>query len=307
MLSKAFHTPASTIYTDHDMYFDELQKHPELKLGPLSAFWKATWASLPRKELTYLRGWRLNTPDLLMPIMGSQFNLWESFFEKRVDPELEEEVAEMLNAPLAPVQTGEHWYQRDYENIPQYINTWAAQFGDQVPILLHVYLGEVAAKMAGTAAGGNKAVKTAMGLAIGGSYVTALETGGFWEYANAIGIDKDLAEKYARLYGASAGPIEYVQNVMTLKPFTKIGMKFSAKVQNQAIKFIARDLGVGISEGLEEFTQNGLENYFMGLAIDEMADRYPGWVMDKPDIYEGGLRAFMIGMGIYTMTAKHKT
>ena len=161
-----------------------------------------------------------------MPIMEPQFNLWESFFEKKIDPELEEQVAELLNAPLAPVQTGDHWYNREWDQLPGVINTWAAQVGDQVPILLHVGLGEVAGELAGRAAGpAHKVIKTAMSMAIGGTYTIALETGGFWDYANGLGIDKDLAEKYARLYGASAGPVEYAQNVFSLKPFTKSSVR----------------------------------------------------------------------------------
>ena len=303
LLSKAFRTPASTIYEDHDTYFEEIQKRPELKLGLLSAFWKATWSSLPRKELTYIKGWRINTPGFLDPIMKPQYDLWESFFERRIDPSLEEEVAELLNAPLMPSQVGDHWYQRDLTEIPSVLNTWAAQVGDQVPILLHVGLGEVAAEIAGRAAGpAHKAVKTAMGMAVGGTYSIALETGGFWDYAQDVGIDKDLAEKYARLYGVSAGPIEYSQNVFALKPITGMMGKVPKVVQNRVLKFVARELGVAIGEGVEEFTQNSLEKYFMGLAIDEMRSRYPEWKADKPDILEGGLRAFMIGAGVATIT-----
>ncbi len=304
LLADPLSATASEIYEDHDMWIEEAEKHEtKLKGGPFGAFWKATWASLPRKELTYIRGWRINTPGFLKPIMEPQYNLWESFFEKRIDPALEEEVAELLNAPLMPSQVGDHWYQRDLTEIPGVLNTWAAQVGDQVPILLHVGLGEVAAELTGRAAGpAHRAVKTAMGMAIGGTYSIALETGGFWDYAQEVGIDKDLAEKYARLYGVSAGPIEYSQNVFALKPITNIMGKIPKVVQKKVIKFIARELGTAISEGVEEFTQNSLEKYFMGLAIDEMRSRYPDWAADKPDILEGGLRAFMIGAGVATIT-----
>lgn len=308
LMAKPLDILASEAYENHDLYLEEAEKHEvKLKGGPFGAFWKATWASLPRKELTYLKGWRLNTPGFLDPIMDPQYNMWMKFFDKRIDPALEEEVAELLNAPLMPSQTGDKWYQRDLTEIPAVLNTWAAQVGDQVPILLHVGLGSVAAEVAGRAAGpAYKPVKTAMGMAVGGTYSIALETGGFWDYAQALGIDKDLAEKYARLYGVSAGPIEYSQNVFALAPIagmmSKVSKPFAKITKRKALMFVARELGGAGMEGVEEFTQNTLEKVYIGLAIDEMKSRDPGWNVAKPDVFEGGLRAFMIGTGVYTIT-----
>jgi hypothetical protein len=206
--------------------------------------------------------------------------------------------------------------------LPEVINTWAANVGDQIPLMLMTYAGRVAGTVlskplsvigGGTAAlatGGPDPTDVATAPAvvaitqeamkhIGGAVpMVGVEAGAFMDDALVLGIDKDIAEKYARPYGLGSGAIEYAQNLWMLGRYSQI----SKAGQETIIKQVLSHIGGSVFEGVEEISQGGLENWLLQKAVAEMKTRHPDYDREAPAITEGWQRNGAIGLGVSAFT-----
>ena len=271
------------------------------KLRPLGAFTDAFMQSLAQKPAMMVRGATAFTGENVDEVLGAAAKRMESL----VDPERKARADAALQGKLWPSQEDTPWYKIDPKLLPEVINTWSAQVGDQIPIMVSAVIGRVigakAGSIAGSAAGPGGALTGAAvgGLTGGWVPMAGMEAGGFLREAQYYNIDKDIAEKYARIHGPAAGAIEYVQQLWNLKAFKGI----SQDAQKKVIRQILEHIGGNIWEGLEEVTQEGLGRYLMGRAIDEMEARYPGLKVEKPKVLskEDSRREFGVGFGIGTI------
>ena len=111
-------------------------------------------------------------------------------------------------------------------------------------------------------------------------------------------MDPTLARKYAKVYGAVSGAIEYVQYLMYLKGL-KGGTPAASKFFN-SIMSSKLGMGLGITaemvfEGGEEWSQNALQNVLMARAVAEHNKKPGATQLTPPEWGEGGMEAFALG------------
>ena len=271
------------------------------KLRPLGAFTDAFMQSLAQKPAMMVRGATAFTGENVDEVLGAAAKRMESL----VDPERKARADAALQGKLWPSQEDTPWYKIDPKLLPEVINTWSAQVGDQIPIMVSAVIGRVigakAGSIAGSAAGPGGALTGAAvgGLTGGWVPMAGMEAGGFLREAQYYNIDKDIAEKYARIYGPASGAIEYVQQLWNLKAFKGV----SKEMQKKIVRQILEHVGGNIWEGLEEVSQGGLERYLMNRAVDEMEIRYPGLKIEKQAVFskKESSREFGVGFGIGTI------
>ena len=286
------------------------------KLDPFAGF-KAAAQSAAQKPALALKGLTAFTPgqgfgaDKLLEI-SSDYLLSLGDETKRI------QVEASLQGLLWPSEGDTPWYKIEPKRIPEAINTWAANIGDYIPLMIMTRTGQVLGKLIGKPAGA--AVAAGVGIITGGPDPTdiatvpavaaitekilthvggaapliAIEAGGFLLRAEQMGIDKDIAEEYARIYGPSSGAIEYAQTLWNLKAFKRLG----SDAKKTVLRTIIRELGGAAIEGFEEVTQGGLENFLLGKAIDAQKIRNPNFEAEKPPIFEDADRKFAIGAGL---------
>lgn len=295
-------------------------KNEYAQLDPFSSF-KAAAASAAQKPALALKGLTAFTPgqgfgfDALLEI-GSDYLLSLGDVTKK------RQVEASLQGVLWPSKGETPWYDIEPKKIPEAINTWAANIGDYIPLMLMTRTGQAIGKAIGKPAGAAVAagvalitggpepsdVATAPAIAgiteqvlkhVGGaSPLIAIEAGGFLTRAEQLGIDKDIAEEYARIFGPSSGAIEYAQTLWNLAAFKRL-----KKPQRTTIlKAIVRELGGAAVEGFEEVTQGGLENFLINKAIDAQTLRNPAFEAQKAPIFEDADRQFAIGAGLALVT-----
>jgi len=284
---------------------------------PVSLFGQALKQSLAEKPAMALKGKTAWTPGSALGF-DSILRKTSDYMQSLRNQREKEKVEFALGGKLWP--SDEKWYKLDPKFLPEVVNTWAATVGDQVPILLLTWAGRVAGeaggKLLGTIAGATYAAVTAgpdphdvvaapaiaktveqLSKHIGGAdLMISMETGYFLDHVSDMGIDPDITEKHARQYGFGSGLIEYAQNIWLLKPFAKLPL--GPKVKNAILKRILLEVGGNVWEGVEELSQQALENYFVGMAIEEQQQRTPDFTAEKPAILEGGKRAFAVGFGV---------
>lgn len=292
------------------------------KLAPLSTFWNALTQSAAEKPALMLRGATAYTPgeaagfDKTLERVAARLSTLK-------DPEKRKRAELALQGHLWPARSDDPWYKVDPDLVPNVVNTLAAQLGDQIPITTATVLGRMVGKAVGSIAGIGTGVGVAMATAgpdpsdiavspvvaavtrklvehIGGATpMVLLETGSFLQSAEWLGIDKDIAEKYATLYGPAAGAIEYVQQLWNLKALKGVAEPIKKKLLGRVLFAI----GGNVFEGVEEMSQGGLERYLIGKAIEEMKARDPDFEAKKPkpfSLEESG-REFAIGTIMGTM------
>ncbi|HDZ39973.1 MAG TPA: hypothetical protein ENH62_17155, partial [Marinobacter sp.] len=284
-------------------------------------FGQAFTQSLAAKPALALKGTTAFTPG---EAFGTDkvLNKTSEFLNSLRNPNTRAEIEQKMQGKLFPIQEGASWSDIDVSLLPEVVNSWAANVGDQIPLMLMTLGGKVVGKAVGKPVGA--AAGTLAGLATGGVDPTdvvttpviatatakivehlggaapliAIEAGGFLEQAASVGIDTDIAEKYARIYGVGSGAIEYAQVMWNLKAFRRL----SAPMRKSILKRVLTEIGGSAFEGVEEFSQQGLENFFLRKAIDDMKLRNPDFKARKPEIFEGGGRAFTIGTGVSIIT-----
>lgn len=302
-------------------HFEKRRQYYRENFEPFSLFGNAFLQSLAGKPAMAIRGAKVYTPG---EALGADWFLTKTseYLESLRSKEKMTDVEAAATGKLWPIDRGASWYQIDPKLLPETINAWSATVGDQIPIMLMTLagreIGKVAGKPAGTGIGGLYAlitggpeptdVVTAPVIAkvtekivehlSGAAPLVAMEAGGFMDRANAIGLDNDIAEKYARPYGLGSGAIEYSQWLWNLKAFKML----SPKVKMSILKKVLVEIGGATWEGLEELSQHGLENFLIGKAIEEQKIRTPEYDVDKPETWAGGKRAFGIGLGVSLIT-----
>ena len=179
------------------------------------------------------------------------------------------------------------------------INAWIATVGQQLPIIAEAFGAKLIGGTFGSVLGPGGTV--AGGAAAGVGAMSLMESGAFMEAADALGIDIDIARKYAAVYGPGSGAIEYAQMLWLGKSLGRMN-----KIKGGAAKYAIaamKEIAGWTWEGVEELSQNTLENYFLQKAAGEHNLRHS----DQPQIVapqlgEGGLRAFITGVGVAAIT-----
>lgn len=291
--------------------------------APFSTFGKAFKQSLAGKPALALRGAQVFTPEKLSAV-DVLLQKTSDIFEGFRDAEDKQEIEIKAAGKLWPINEGDAWWKISPKLLPETINAWAANLGDQIPLIIYTQLGRIAGKKAGKLVGVPLAAAAAIvtggpdpsdaatiplvvfasekiGKHIGGATpLIAIEAGSFMDYADSLGIDKDIAEKYARQYAPISGLVEYSQQIFRLNAFAGL----TKKAQSLAVLTVLKRLGfASLAEGLEELTQEALQNKLIGKAIDDMKSRNPDFQATKPRTFEGGGRAFAIGTGTSLFTA----
>ena len=287
---------------------------------PFKTFGQAFTQSLAAKPATALRGVTAFTREEAFGLDPVLLKTSE-FIESLRNPNTKAEIEQKIQGRLFPVQEGDRWFQVDPKLIPEVINTWAANIGDQIPLMLMTLTGKLIGKAVGKPAGALAGILTAAPAGLdptdavtvpaiatatskivehlgGAAPLIAVEAGGFLDQAEQMGIDKDIAEKYARTFGVGSGAVEYAQVLWNLKAFKRL----AGPAKKTILKRVFTELGGSLFEGVEEFTQEGMQNFFIGKAIDDQKARTPGFKARKPEIFEGGGRAFTIGTGVSLVT-----
>ncbi len=284
-------------------------------------FASAFGQSVINKPAVMLRGAEVYTPGKaygLDPLLEKASITLQSL----QNPEEVERIAKIAGGKLWPTGEDRKWYQIETKYIPEVLNTWAANVGDQIPLLLTTFAGRALGRIAGAplaaAAGATAAlvtggpdptdVATAPSVAaitsevtahIGGAApLVAMEAGSFLDDANLLGIDRDIAERYARMYGIGSGVIEYAQQLWMLGRYRAL----SKPAQKTIIKKILSHVGGSVVEGLEEVSQQGLENKLLLKAAEEMKERNPDYEIPNLATWQGAKRAGIIATGVAAIT-----
>lgn len=294
--------------------------------SPVEIFGTAFKQSVISKPAMMLKGIEVYTPGKavgLDPLLEKASLALQSI----QNPEEILKVAKASQGKLWPTGENRKWYQLESKYIPEVLNTWAANVGDQIPLLLTVYAGrklaKISAKPIGGLAGATAALLTggpdpsdvATAPAVskitekviehlgGAAPLIAMEAGSFMDDANLLGIDRDIAEDYARKYGIGSGTIEYAQQLWMLGRYRSL----SKPAQKTILKeVLSHAVGSGI-EGLEEISQQGLERWLLKKAANDMQARNPDYEIPKIDIWEGAGRTGVIATGVAAVTTMPAT
>lgn len=293
----------------------------KLKAEPGKLFFQSFLQSLADKPAMMLRGIEVYTPGKALDL-DKLLDMASTYLDSLKDPELEKRLQDMASGKLWPIGENRKWWQVEAKYLPEVINAWSTNVGDQIPLMLTTIAGRQAGKVIGKplglAVGAGAAaitggpdpsdVATAPAAAAitqevvkhlgGASPLVAMEAGNFIDEAVALEIDPDIAEKYARYYGLGSGAIEYAQWLWVLGRYSKI----TKPVQDTILKQALSHIGGSMFEGLEEISQQGLQNFLMQKAIAEMKERHPDYEGQAPETWEGWKRSGAIGSGVAFIT-----
>lgn len=161
---------------------------------------------------------------------------------------------------------------------------WVSSFASQVSLALETYISELGGIFLGGTAG---KVAAPLGL------LSLTEMGSFLDESEKLGIDKDIREKYAKLYGIGSGGIEYAQEFGRLGAF-KLPESIKKPIEKLSSRFLRGVLGIS-SDGLEEMSQQGLQNFLTNKAIEEHNERN-GTDLKPVKLSEGTLESFAQGV-----------
>ena len=296
-------------------YFAEEIGAPTAVLPPLerfdpTMFAKAFASGMAEVPGETVKGARAYTPDIFDPFLVNFGNAISSLSSEELDREVENASIGVM-WPTSRAKVGEA------------LNTWQALVGRNMPIMMQSWLGRIVGAQVGGAialglgqlgpqAGTPEEIGTIPAMAIWGAHLggyipmVGVETENFLKEAENIGIDYDLAQKWARPYGLTSGVIEYSQQLLMMKPFMKIGkvamIKLNNAVRKQVLRRFLGEAGVGLTEGAEEISQGALHTRLMKVAIKEMQDRSPGWQPKYDPNYRGLWREGAAGTGIAVIT-----
>ena len=328
--SNQFQIPPDIAYDNESALNKIAFNASELSAEPGKMFKDAILQSLASKPAMMLRGTEVYTPGKALGL-DNLLDKASTYLDSLKDPKLEQKLQAVASGKLWPIGENRRWWQVERKYLPEVINAWAANVGDQIPILLTTWAGRMAGKALGkpiaALAGGTTAMATAgpdpsdvvtapAAVAItqevikhlgGAAPLIAMEAGAFMddseyiadEQGNPTPIDADISEKYARLYGVGSGVIEYAQQLWVLGRYSKISKPAQASILKQVLSHI----GGASFEGLEEISQGGLENYLLQKSVAEMKERYPEYKGVAPNITEGWKRNGAIGTGVAFITA----
>jgi len=194
--------------------------------------------------------------------MDSLLDKASTYLRSLQDPEERERLQKVASGRLWPTGEDRRWWQVEARYLPEVINAWAANVGDQIPIMLITQAGRTAGRIIGApiaiAAGGAAAlvtggpdpsdVVTAPAVVAIVSEVTkhlggavpmiAMEAGNFMDAAEALKLDRDISEKYAKSYGLGSGAIEYAQQLWLLGRYSRISKAAQTTILKQVLSHI---------------------------------------------------------------------
>ena len=259
--------------------------------NPMAVALRAAVNTTPRLGADIARGFQTVTPDYIDVMLDKAIG----HFESKSDP-----------AALAQIDE----FSRQKEQSAQ---KWAALIGSQVPLFAGTKISQVIGGAIGAKRGGMAGPAAAVtGGKIGSvlapfAMMTAIETGGFVQAAEQLDLDKDIVEKWAKTYGPISGVIEYLQNVMLLKPW-KSGAApratITAGVVKPFLKAMNKELASAFIEGMEELGQAAVFNSLMSQAVAEQnqRNRRAGRPDIEPALLEGMrqdfAQSFEAGFGV---------
>ncbi|KKK78258.1 hypothetical protein LCGC14_2845370, partial [marine sediment metagenome] len=228
---------------------------------PGKMFFDAFKQSLADKPAMMLKGTEVYTPGRAMG-MDSLLDKASTYLRSLQDPEERERLQKVASGRLWPTGEDRRWWQVEARYLPEVINAWAANVGDQIPIMLITQAGRTAGRIIGApiaiAAGGAAAlvtggpdpsdVVTAPAVVAIVSEVTkhlggavpmiAMEAGNFMDAAEALKLDRDISEKYAKSYGLGSGAIEYAQQLWLLGRYSRISKAAQTTILKQVLSHI---------------------------------------------------------------------
>lgn len=289
--------------------------------NPGRLFFESFLQSLADKPAMMLKGVEVYTPGRALGI-DTLLDKSSVFLRSLKDKETQKKLEKVASGKLWPTGEDKRWWQLDKRYVPEVINTWSVNVADQIPITLITFAGRAAGKVIGKPVGALVAagaavvtggpdpsdVATAPAVSsitnevvkhLGGAApLVAMEAGNFMDDAEALGLDPDISEKWAKMYGLGSGTIEYAQQLWLLGRYSKIAKPVQDTILKQALSHI---VGSGI-EGLEELSQQGLENFLLQKAVAEMKERHPEFEGVAPSITAGIKRSGQIGAGVAFLT-----
>ena len=173
--------------------------------------------------------------------------------------------------------------------------TWAALSGQQLPVVGAGMIGsEIGGGLSGLVGTGIGAVVTpgidpsdlpliksfVKGGKFAGSYASMalMETGGWNQATDQIGMDRDIQESMGRQFGAGSGLLEEFQRIGMLNPWKNKAKKTAAKVAGKKLilpilKYLGHEVAVGALEGSEEVMQGALFNRMLDVAVQTQNTR----------------------------------
>lgn len=292
-----------------------------LSESPAVLFKDAFVQSMADKPAMMLKGVEVYTPGRAKGL-DTLLDKSSTFLQSLQDPKRKQELQEVAGGKLWPTGEGRRWWQVELRWLPEVINAWAVNVADQIPIMLITLSGRKAGKAIGKPLGAIAGVTAALVtggpdpsdvitapavVAItsevtkhlgGAAPMVAMEAGNFMDEAEALGIDRDISEKYAKPYGLGSGTIEYAQQLWMLGRYKQI-----IKIARRTIlKQVLSHIGGSLFEGIEEMSQQGLQNFLMQKAVADMKKRHPDYQGEAPTITEGMKRSGQIGAGVAFLT-----
>lgn len=178
-------------------------------------------------------------------------------------------------------------------------NAWLAIVAQQIPIMAQMFVGKGVGALAGGVVAGPPGA--AIGGVGGGIGAMALpEANSMIKAANRLKMDPMSYRSEARLHGLGSGAIEYAQIMWMGKAWmrTKTGKKILTKPAMEFVKKVVEEIGGHTMEGVQELSQEVLQNYFLQRAAIKHNMMHPDNPVEAPEFFEGAMRAFSIGVGV---------
>jgi GNAT superfamily N-acetyltransferase len=319
--SKQFGLPPETAYDLEPQLNQQVFGTEKLSDNPAKLFYEAFKQSLADKPAMMLKGAEVYTPGKALG-MDSMLDKASVYLRSLQDPDTKEQLQKVASGKLWPTGDDKRWWQVEAKYLPEVINSWAVNVADQIPIMLTTIAGRMAGKVIGKPIGAAAGLATAAVtggpdpsdvvtappvVAItsevvkhlgGAAPLVAMEAGNFVDEADSLEIDRDIIEKYAKGYGLGSGAIEYAQWLWVLGRYSKI----TKPAQKTIMKEVLTHIGGSMFEGVEEVSQQGLQNFLMQKAVAEMKERHPEYQGQAPKITEGLKRSGQIGTGVAFIT-----
>jgi len=202
----------------------------------------------------------------------------------------------MQSRPMWIADPEKPWTQ-ELKDLPDVINGWAARASANAGLMIIGMAGGAAGaavfgQLGPQAATPEEAATVPVSAVIGafvsrwmGSTIamTGVEAANFLEMSEReYGLDRDIAEKYSRLYGVLSGAVEGLQQLSYLRQLKGGEAEIAKRILAQQkkvgmLKKLALAMGDATMEGGEEVTQGFLMSKFIKQAIAEQRERNPDW------------------------------
>jgi hypothetical protein len=162
------------------------------------------------------------------------------------------------------------------------LNTWVANFSQQIPLFITNALARVL---------GNATSVPMLGELYSYGAMSLIETGSFLTNPQVKDIDSSIREKWAARYGSISGGVEYAQELQRIGYFSDL----IKDVPGYSIKGLLKASGL---EGIEELTQDELQQAFTKMAILEHNSKYNDNISVPRINHKQSLRAATLGFGM---------